>query len=274
MLVIIALYLILKKMGMSSDKLEIWDSPLEVAGEPIGKSTVEARVHSSLHALAPEVSFETEDVKTMPLGIPEEARLESTLISLGDPRTTKPSTVYWKGGKFELHIWFFVHNQSLEAIRLKDVKAHVYHVSMYQLRPAMIVWAPKVELAMDNTADLSSIPDPLAPGEDQPVHLVFETSVFDTLFTTLVFGLSVNYSKGDPSSLVLRIPSDRIFIFQHDHRWGAERSHFVSRSEDEIDEVQAQTGSHKEFFDSLRLILKTHRGRKEQILGGRGLEQK
>ena len=202
-LVLYCLYTIYKwcvifmKTGMSSRGLEIYDPPMEVISESMGKSTFEARIHSSAVSKDKKISFETAEVKSISIGIPEEARLEPTLVSLGDPRKKQPSSLYWKGGKFELHICFIIHNNSPEIIKLDDVNAHVYHVSMYRLRPGLMIWAPKVELAMDNTADLSSIPNSLEPGEAQPIHLVFETSTFDTLFTTIVFGLTLNYTKCD-----------------------------------------------------------------------------
>ena len=119
------------KIGTPSDKLHIWDPACEVSDRSIRKSVVASAIRSSKSTSVKDVFFETEDVKAVPLGVPEEPCPETTLISLGDPRKRNPSQLVWKGGKFELHVWFFVHNFLAEPVKLTDVKAHVYHVSMY-----------------------------------------------------------------------------------------------------------------------------------------------
>jgi hypothetical protein len=262
--------------------LEISDPPVHLAGIDIGKSKLEDPVDSSLASPAGKVVFETDEVGGVPLGEQRKPQLERTIMSLGDPRKGPPSQLYWTGAKFELNVWFYVHNWSTEDVALKDIKADVYHISMFRARPGLIPWAPRVDLALDNTADLSLVPRMIRTTQAQPIHLVFETSVFDTLFTNIVFGLTVDYAHlSEPPGHTYRIPSDRIFTFYHDHRWGSERCVFRAFNSTEIDDFEkevalltqkgvAPPGDPREFFGSLRSILHLHVSRGQQMVTGNG----
>jgi hypothetical protein len=253
----IIIMLLLAKVFVSSS-LDIITPPV-VVSRPTSSETVSNDKELLVYDSMPQnIAFETESVDNMPLGVPKGTKPNASITSLGDSRTMAASSIYWKGGVFDLDIFFYVHNLSDRPIKLKDIKAHIYHVSMFRLPPATIPYAPRVEMAMDNTTDLQSIPNQVAPGKSQPIHLVLETSIFDTLFTTLVFGLIVYYSKDESGNSLCKLPSDRIYVFQHDHRWGTEKAHFVSRNEDEIDQIQAQTRGYQEFFKSLKRIYEIH----------------
>jgi hypothetical protein len=200
-----------------------------------------------------------------PLGAPNELNVESTLVSIGDPRKGGPSRGIGSTARFELNVPLSVRNKFDRDLYLLDIKAQVYHVSMYRLRLADMLWAPRVELAIDNTTNLQPLPErTIPPGQSCDIHLVFETSVFDTLFTTIVSGLIVQCSRADDGDQVVELPSDRILIFQHDHHWNTERAHFVARNLGEIDEVEAQSPSHRDFFESLRRIYRIHTGEQVQ----------
>lgn len=254
-LLVLALLFLLR--SAASAKLDIWNPPFEANTSVLGKSSVLESAPSARVTQSDRVLFETEKVFAVPLGVPGPPRLERSLVSIGDPRKSQPSRHVWHGGRFELHILFRIHNQSCHEITLNDIKAHVYHVSMYRLRPGDMLWRPRIELTMDNTADLTAIADAVQPGDAQSVELVLETSIFDTLFTTIVFGLFA-FCGWDGVHHNVKVPSDHIFLFQHDHRWKAERCHFVSRDVAGIDRVAAETGSQPEFFESLRKIHDRH----------------
>jgi hypothetical protein len=257
-IVAILIVLLLAYLSPIFSKLDICDPPSEVFDEPLGKTSVSTAIPSRPNSPGEGVFFETKDVNAVSLGGPGEPVLDHVLISLGDPRKVKPSHIYWRGGRFELQIWFYIHNQTFRAIWLRDIKAHVYHVSMYRGRPMALPWAPRVELAMDNTADLRSVSRKLMASQAQPIHLVFETSIFDTASTILVFGIFVLYSETDAEGAMLTVPSDSIFVFQHDRRWKSERCHFVSTDLEAINRDEAQTVLQKQFFKGLKRIFHIH----------------
>lgn len=253
----IIIMLLFAKLFVSSS-LDIITPPV-IVSQSTSSETVSKDEELFVYDRVPQnITFETDSVDIVPLGVPKGTKPRASITSLGDSRTTEASSIYWKGGVFELDIFFYVHNLSDKPIKLKDIKAHIYHVSMFRLPPATIPYAPRVEMAMDNTADLQSIPNQVAPGKSQPIHLILETSIFDTLFTTLVFGLIVYYSKDESGNSLYKLPSDRIYVFQHDHHWGTEKAHFVGRNEEEINKIQAQTKGYQEFFKSLKRIFEIH----------------
>jgi len=258
-----------------SDELSIFDPPIDSPIDNLGKSAFAPSVATSLSNAQGTVLLQTLNItatpnEKRPIPIPER-----TIISLGDPRKGPPSRLVGTEAEFELKISLLVHNLSEGAIRLCDIKAHIYHVSMYSQRLAIVPWAPRVQLAADNTADLAAVGSDLSGGRAQPIDLVLETSVFDTLFTTVVFGLTVFYEIAPRDvRTVHHVPSDKIYIFQHDHHWGASKCHFVSRSAAEIEERRQEAPGDHGFFDSLLRIVELHTSPREQkSLSARAGEQ-
>lgn len=250
--------------------LDVLDPPMEPRTAEICKSSIGNPTNTTLRTTSARVVLATDEVKGVPLGEGPVPTLDRMLLSLGDPRKGPPSAFFGKGAKFELNIWFWVHNLLDEEVHLNDVKVDVYHASMYRARLAMIPWAPRLELAVDNTTRLTAAAMPIRRGCAQPIHLVFESSVFDTLFTTVVFGMTVDYSVTDAGAThKYRVPSDKIYIFQHDHHWGATRCHFVARDAAEITHQKAlSSGQYSQFFDSLEQIFGVHSARGTQRIDG------
>ncbi len=231
-------------MGLSiRSKLPLENPPIDVPADNIRKSVfgdreVRKLVPSVLGTVGPEgrLAFLTKGVKAIPLREKPTPNIRYPILSMGDPRQIAPSAAVWGRAKWELHIYFTLHNLSENKISVYDFHSNVYHVSDKILPLAMVIHADRIEVFQDNSIVGSGMSFDLEPCEMQHVDLVVETSLYDTLMTTIVFGIFADYQCQENSTVVRRrIPSDKIYIFQHhEHTHGTENCHFVGRNLNDI----------------------------------------
>ncbi len=156
--------------------------------------------------------------------------LALTNWSMGDPRKIAPSGALWGRSKWELHVLLSLHNGLNAQATIYDLHACTYHTTGIEMPLAAIIHRPRIEISLDNSI-LTAEEILLAPGEVQPLRIVLETSLYDTVMTTVVFGIIMDVRVYEPSGpRSLRLPSDRIYIFQQHPSWGTEKCHFVSHN--------------------------------------------
>jgi hypothetical protein len=210
------------------------------------------------------VQFVTDGVSVRPLLAWKRPSPEACVWSMGDPHNSAPSTFLWGRARFELHIYFSIWNRGSMHATLVDVRSRLYEVSPFRRPLACVVHRARIELLQGNSILPTGRTYRIDPGQNLDIDLVFETSVFDTMFTTLVFGViaNVRYAGGDGVSGVAEIPSDHIYVFQHDCEWKGKKAHFVSmtgtsleaRALSEPDNAEVQ-----EFCAALKTTLERHR---------------
>src|ERR1043166_5751079 len=225
----------------------------QIAKRTLNKSTL-LKKDATHFAPDEHLAFVT---KGTPRGIPLRDKPvpdEGTEVWSGWPADERaPSTVLSGRLKWELRIFFALENYHREPLSVFDIHSHVYFASGQTMPLAMVIHRACVELSQDNSILTSDMEFNLSPGETQPVKLVFETSLYDTQMTTIVFGLFADYRRaGHPSPQ--RVQSDNIYVFQHWHEWGTERCHFVARNDRNIAERMAAASSDEEAQKFCRLL--------------------
>ena len=89
------------------------------------------------------------------------------------------------------------------------------------------------------------------------MDLALDASLFESLKTTVVFGLLVDFYSVQKGSVVKRVlPSDALYVFQHVSDMGS-KCHFVSRTINEIKaRIKAEAAS-SDVRDACQSLLKT-----------------
>jgi hypothetical protein len=251
-LVVVMFFLVRSQM---SRKLDILSNPITAPTYPLNKTVVGPKGQMSASSEEHKLVCITEGVNAKVIEKAPQTR-EGTAIIGGDT----PSEVYWKGGKWELQIHLSLYNNSLSNILVYDFHTHVYHISaMGPFPPLDLAYSPRIELAQDNSILSQGIRFRLAPCEFQPVDLVLETSLFDTIATSLVFGIFVDYEIPSVNDVKkCRIPSNDIYLFLHDHRWGVTRCEFAAENPNMIAVQAEKNSSFNELWSSLQEIHTKH----------------
>ncbi|MDB6025844.1 MAG: Tetratricopeptide domain protein [Verrucomicrobiales bacterium] len=140
------------------------------------------------------------------------------ILSAESPAMPEPSELHNSGMKWKICVYGTLHNQSLKSVEVWDLSTRLYHASG-QDRPLMCcLHRPRIELLQGNSILESGKTYLVTPGDSLPVEVVFETSLFDTQVSTLIFGLFFRYhllgndSDGPQSACVA---SDALFAFEH-----------------------------------------------------------
>lgn len=187
---------------------------------------------------------------------------EELLWSMGRPDEVAPSQAIWGRGKWELTIGFTLHNSQQSSVSVHDIRAHVYYVSGVEMPLAMVIHRARIELTEDNSIFSDGLGFLLQPMEIEQIEFVLETSLYDTLMTTIVFGLFVDYQFTEGREVkTKRLPSDQIYIFQHRRDLDPGKSHFAGRNEASIRARAQEEPSNvvvQEFCESLQNIFQIH----------------
>jgi tetratricopeptide (TPR) repeat protein len=218
---------------MPPEKITPYDPPIPVDGQDMGKSRAKGLPAVEGQSRGADIAFGTFELND-PLLREKPTPGGSTLWSMGHPDEVAPSQAVWGRGKWELTIGFTLHNLTVQTISLHDIRAHVYYVTGVEVPLAMMIHRARIELAQDNSLFSTGRGFILRPGDPEQIHLVMETSLYDTLTTTIVIGLFVDYQIVEQEKVVLhRLPSDKIYVFQHS-RSTPEKCHFVARDSESI----------------------------------------
>jgi hypothetical protein len=111
---------------------------------------------------------------------------------MGHPDEVAPSQAVWGRGKWELTIAFTVGNLTSQTISIHDIRAHVYYVSGIEMPLLMVIHRARIELTQDNSIFSDGRGFVLRPQEVEQIEFVIETSLYDTLMTTIIFGIFVD----------------------------------------------------------------------------------
>jgi tetratricopeptide (TPR) repeat protein len=180
---------------------------------------------------------------------------------MGDPREVAPSAALWGRSKWELHVLLTVRNGLSRDVTIHDLHANTYLVDGFERPLAMMVHRARVEISLDNSITADGVIK-LAPGEIQPLDVVLETSLYDTIMTTIVFGLVFDariYSESGQTSS--RLPSDCIYVFQQHPMWGLDKFNFKRHDEASIQRRLSEDPANKElqdFCENLQRIYTEH----------------
>jgi tetratricopeptide (TPR) repeat protein len=218
---------------MPSEKFTPYDPPIPVDGQDMGKSRAKGLPAVEGQSRGADIAFGTFELK---YGLLREKPTPggSVLWSMGHPDEVAPSQAVWGRGKWELTIRFTLHNLAVQTISVHDIRAHVYYVTGIEVPLGMMIHRSRIELAQDNSLFSTGRGFILRPGDPELIDLVMETSLYDTLMTTIVMGLFVDYQVVEQEKVVLhRLPSDKIYLFQH-WRSAPEECHFVMRDSESI----------------------------------------
>ncbi len=164
-------------------------------------------------------------------------------------------------GRWRLEVNFSVFNNSEDTYVIYDVYAKVYN-RLKELRVlASVAHNMAVQLQIDNSILGEGKSTNLDTNDSLNVKLTLEASIFESLKTTIVFGLHVKYYEIDKNSIVHRtLPSDALFVFQHSREMGRQ-CHFVSRTAEQIKKRLRDEPSNpdvQEFCRSLLNIFEQH----------------
>jgi tetratricopeptide (TPR) repeat protein len=212
-----------------SGKITPFDPPVPVDGKATRKSRAESRPATAGGAGESTIVFGTFQVQAKPL---REKPTPSGhfLWSMGLPDEIAPSQAIWGRGRWELTVGFTVHNLTPQTISLHDLRAHVYYATGVEMPLMMVIHRARIELTQDNSIFSDGRAFILRPKEVEQIELVMETSLYDTLSTTIVFGLFADYQAVEHKKAVThRLPSDKIYIFQHQEQFPPGKCHFVAR---------------------------------------------
>jgi len=234
--------------------IEISEPAIEVAKSHLGRSSVSAARPDSKSSSGTLI-FSTDRVTASIIGDSPSPRSEAIL--LGRPET-EPSKGFGYTGLIELRTFFSIHNVSELPATVYDFHASVYHVSAYRLPPLNLQYRPRIELTQDNSIIGQGKVYEIPSGRMQAFELVFETSLFDTGPTAILFGLFADF-KLQASATVTnwRLPSDRIYVLQHS-RHGGDLIHFVGRDRDEIRQRLRKAILQRQVLNSFLRVITRH----------------
>jgi tetratricopeptide (TPR) repeat protein len=231
-----------------------------------GKSRLLETVAPPAHAGS--LAITTDGLSAVRLNHKPTPELSLTEWSMGDPREVAPSSALWGRSKWELHVLLTVRNGLPTDLTIHDLHANTYHVDGFETPLAMMVLRARIEISLDNSITADGIIK-LAPGEVQPLDIVLETSLYDTIMTTIVFGLVFDartYSKA--SQTEFRLPSDCIYVFQQHPMWGIDKYHFKRHDQASIEHRRNEDPANKElqqFCLTLREANANHRSLADKL---------
>lgn len=183
---------------------------------------------------------------------------------VGETRSA-PSCIIWGSAHWELRVHFSIHNAFTSDLNVYDMHAEVYHVSADRISPAMMIYRPRIELMQDNSILTQRRVVVILPQRLQPIELAFETSVYDARNTTIIFGIFIDWHVMNGGSLIkCRMPSDKIYVFEHESDWAAEKCRVNAYNEADlrhIEEQDPQDTLRRHRCDSLRQIFRQHSSR-------------
>jgi hypothetical protein len=212
----------------------------------LSRSSDEAQVASTT---VTRPIFQTQDQRVLPAKTePPKSDAANVLLSAGPETGSSPN---W----YELHIYFSLQCPSpLAAAFIYNIQCHVYHVSAGFFPGAIgTVIRHRVLMSQDNSILSSGRLLKSTSSDPLFVDLIVHTSVDRWNDTTLiVFGLFVDLEVQHAGRLVkTRIPSDKIFVFQHLNALFSSVSkvelHGLSES-DLADSIRRASSSPKEYW--------------------------
>src|SRR5260370_6883206 len=249
-----------KRKPSSGSKRQAFAIPRRLLGNSVAQSarTVEGQLGAHTHD---RLLFVTDGVKAFMMQPRAILGEDSTFGSMGDPYETAPSAALWGRAKWQLHILFTLYNESAYTLSVFDLQSHCYLVTGVERPLAMPIHRARIGLTQDTPLLSSGKTIVIGPHEAEAIDLVVETSLFDTLSTTIAFGLYVDYRWLRPDdSGPARIPSDNIYLFQH---WAKsfDKCHFVPRNPNTIRDRLTQDSKNEElrqFCGELQAIYDLH----------------
>jgi hypothetical protein len=195
---------------------------------------------------------------------------ESAVWPAGDA-DQPPTRFLWKGGTWELSTFFHFHNLTSRPVRLYDLHSRLYHVSGGRSLGSVVV-RPRICITQDNSILRSGREHTVEARDMLPFELVLHTSAFDTGQTTAVWGIVAEAESVDGDRIIRScIPSDCIFVFQHDSDWGPGRCSFLCCDCGSLECPTRRSAVERGLGASapLRRILDLHAGaRRDSAVGG------
>ena len=180
---------------------------------------------------------------------------EATIIGEGNRQGGVFSPYKLARGSWRLTVHFSVFNNTKLPCVVYDLHAKVYNRVKEMKVPATAGYSMAVQLSIDNSILGQHAPVPLSQGECLNVALAVEASLFETLKTTVVFGLLVDcYTVVGNAPTKRSVPSDALYVFQHVEPMGS-KCHFVSRTAEQIRRRMIEEKCKSEVQESCRSLL-------------------
>ncbi len=182
---------------------------------------------------------------------------EATIFSQGNRQSGLFSPYAIGRGTWRLNIHFSLFNNTKKTLVVYDIHAKVYNRLKDAKVLATVGHSMSVELLKDNSILGKHPPVNLDPKDSLNVDLALEASLFESLKTTVVFGLLIDFYSVENGSAVKRVlPSDALYVFQHVSEM-CSKCHFVSRTIDEIKARMKTEAANSEVQDACQSLLKS-----------------
>ena len=165
-----------------------------------------------------------------------------------------PSRIVWCGATWRLSSFCHLHNLTNTEIILYDLHVNLYFVSGGTNPFGTVAHRPRIEITQDNSILNANKVYVVSPGDMFPFELILHSSVYDTLETTLVWGLFADVEVVLGNDVAKRrIASDAIFTFQHDGISRRRGWHFLYYGERELNQQDAECTDGETGFSLRRL---------------------